>query len=138
MRTRAALIAVGVLVGAYGAWLLLSRQDTDQLLSAALWLAVGPLLHDLLLSAVVVGLAAVGARLLPRSWWAPATVALVVVGSITLAAVPVLGRFGARADNPTLLDRDYVVGWLVLVALVLVGVTLGALLRARRRARPGR
>ena len=33
---------------------------------------------------------------------------------VTLVAVPVLGRFGARADNPTLLDRDYVAGWLVL------------------------
>lgn len=137
MRTRAALVAVGVLVGAYGAWLLLSRQDPGQLASAALWLALGPLLHDVLLSAVVVVVAALGAWLLPRSWWAPATVALVVIGTVTVAAVPVLGRFGARPDNPTLLDRNYLLGWLVLTGLVLAGAALGALVGSRRRRHPG-
>ena len=44
---------------------------------------------------------------------------------------PVLGRFGARADNPTLLDRDYLAGWLVLAALVAVGVAAGTLVRSR-------
>ena len=53
------------------------------------------------------------ARGCPRSVRAPAAVALVVLGSVTLLAVPVLGRFGARPDNPTLLDRDYSAGWLV-------------------------
>ena len=51
--------------------------------------------------------------LLPRAARAPAVVGFVVLGSVTLLAVPVLGRFGARPDNATLLDRDYVVGWVV-------------------------
>ena len=38
------------------------------------------------------------------------SVGFVVLGSVTLLAMPVLGRFGARPDNPTLLDRDYSVG----------------------------
>lgn len=135
MRARAFLVALGVLVGAYGAWLLVSRQDPGQLLSAGLWLAAGPLLHDVVLSASVVGLCAAGARVLPRTWWAPATVVLVVVGTVTVSAVPVLGRFGARPDHPTLLDRDYTAGWLVLVAVVLVAVVVGTRLRARRRPR---
>ena len=37
---------------------------------------------------------------------------------VTLVGVPELGRFGARADNPTLLDRPYWLGWSVLVTLV--------------------
>ena len=36
----------------------------------------------------------------------------VVLGSLTLLAIPVLGRFGERPDNATLLDRNYTVGWL--------------------------
>ncbi|MCW2678630.1 MAG: hypothetical protein JWM62_31, partial [Frankiales bacterium] len=35
-----------------------------------------------------------------------------------------LGRFGERPDNPTLLDRPYWVGWLVLVVLVAAVVLL--------------
>ena len=45
-----------------------------------------------------------------RGGRAPAVAGLVVLGSVTLLAIPVLGRFGARADNPTLLDRHYGVG----------------------------
>ena len=119
MRTRLALIGLGALVGVYGAWLLLSRQDFDQLRSVAVWFVAGVLLHDVLLSGVLVALGMVGSRLLPMALRRPAAIALVVIGTVTITAVPVLGRFGAKADNPTLLDRNYVVGWLVFVVLVL-------------------
>jgi hypothetical protein len=56
---------------------------------------------------------------------------------VTLLAIPELGRFGARADNPTLLDRHYWLGWSVLVTLVVVGVGAGSAVVARRRT-PGR
>ncbi len=124
--------ALGVLLGAYGAWLLLSRQDLDRLTGVAVWLAAGVVLHDFVLAPLVIVAAAVAARLLPRPARGPATVGLVVLGSVTLLAVPVLGRFGARADNPTLLDRPYVAGWLVLAGLVLTGVVVATVLRARR------
>ena len=45
--------------------------------------------------------------------------ALVVLATVTVTAIPVLGRFGARPDNLTILPRNYVLGWLVLAALVL-------------------
>jgi hypothetical protein len=70
---------------------------------------------------------------LPRAARAPAVVGFVVLGTLTLLAVPVLGRFGARADNPTLLDRSYWAGWLVLAALTLVAVLAATLVRSRRR-----
>jgi hypothetical protein len=62
-------------------------------------------------------------------------VLLVLLGAITVVAVPFLGRFGALPDNPTLLDRDYTTGYAVLVGLVVLGVGLGALW-SRRRSRP--
>jgi cytochrome oxidase assembly protein ShyY1 len=46
----------------------------------------------------------------------------------------VLGGFGARPDNLTVLPRNYVLGWFVFAALVLV-VTGVAALRAPRRKR---
>jgi hypothetical protein len=44
----------------------------------------------------------------------------------------VLGRFGALDDNPTLLDRPYLVTWLVGCAVtVLLVAVAGAVLRQR-------
>jgi hypothetical protein len=133
MRARLALGLVGVLLGGYGAFLLLGRQDGDQLVNAAIWLASGVVLHDLGLAPVVLGLVAIGARLAPVPARAPTAAALVVLGSVTLLAVPVLGRFGARPDNPTLLDRDYTAGWLALAGVVVLTTVVACLVRSRRR-----
>ncbi len=63
----------------------------------------------------------------------PVAVGLVVLGTVSLATLPMLGRFGARSDNDTLLDRNYLGGWLVLLSLVVIGVALAAI---RRRTSP--
>jgi hypothetical protein len=76
--------------------------------------------------------AALGAAARLRGWVrAAAAAALVVLGPVTLAAMPAWGRFGARPDNPTLLDRPYAAGWAVLAALVLVVAGAGALASRR-------
>jgi hypothetical protein len=125
---------VGCLLGAYGAWLLLSRQDLGALVEVAVWLGAGVALHDGVLAPLVLLLVAVVGRVLPRAARGPAVALLVVLGSVTLLAVPVLGRFGAREDNPTLLDRPYVAGWAVLAALGLT-VAVAATVRRMRRDR---
>ena len=110
-------VSVGVLgvAGGFGAWPLLSRQDLDLARPAAIWLVVGVVLHDASSHPTLL-LAAVGRECdsCPRRCACPAMVGFVVLATVTLLAVPVLGRFGARPDNPTLLDRNYVGGWLVL------------------------
>jgi len=132
---RWAVGAIGVLLGAFGAWTLLSRQDADQLVSAALWLVVGVVLHDGVIAVATLLLAAMVLRRLPWVARAPAIVGFVVLGSATLLAVPVLGRFGARPDNATLLDRGYLAGWVVLAALTVVTVIVASVVRARSSAR---
>ncbi len=132
---------VGVAGAAYGAWLLLSRQSGDQLVSAGSWLVGGVVLHDFVLAPLVLVAVAAAGRLTPRPVRAPAAVLLVVVGSVTLLAVPVLGAFGRRADNPSLLDRDYWSGWFALVGLLVLLVAVGFLVQRWRRgdgADPGR
>ncbi|QWZ09185.1 hypothetical protein KRR39_05165 [Nocardioides panacis] len=52
---------------------------------------------------------------------------------MTLLAIPAIGRFGAREDVPSLLNRPYGVLWLGFAALV-VGVVVAAALLRRRRA----
>ncbi|WP_107765363.1 hypothetical protein [Nocardioides terrigena] len=139
MIARVLLGTAGALVAAYGAFLALTRQETGQLVEVAVWLAAGVLVHDVLLSGALLLAGLAGRRLVPPSWRTPATVALVVWGSLTLVAVPVLGRFGARADNPTLLDRPYAASWLVLlVATVTVVVLVGLVRRRSATASTGR
>jgi len=135
MRVRVLLAGLGVLVGGYGAFLLLSRQDGDQLLNAAVWLASGVVLHDFVLAPLVLGLVVLAARIVPAVGKVPAAVALVVLGTATVLAVPVLGRFGERPDNPTLLDRDYTAGWLALAGVVLLATVVATLLRSRQEKR---
>lgn len=130
---RALLVTLGVTAGAYGGWLLVHEQAEEQWRDALVWLMAGVVLHDALLSGVLLVVVALGARLLPRSFAAPAAVALVVLGSVTLMAVPVLGRFGALPDNPTLLDRPYVAGWLLLAGMTVTTMLVTGAVRARRR-----
>jgi len=124
--TRVVLVLAGVAASAYGVVLLLDR-PTEDLVETGLWLAAGVLLHDAVLAPLVLGLGVVGARWLPARLRTPLAFGLVVLGSVTLVAVPVLGRFGAKPDNPTLLDRDYTTGWLVVAGLTLAAVVVLAL-----------
>lgn len=130
MRTmRGVVLLAGVGIGLWGAWKLAAYGLSD-LTPVVLWLAGGVFSHDALVVPLTLVLA-LGARLLPRPWRAPAAVGLVVLGSVTLLAIPVLGRFGAHDDNPTLLDRNYLLGWGVLAALTMVAVAVAGW---RRRA----
>lgn len=65
---------------------------------------------------------------------APAAAGPVIVGTVTVTAVLVLGRFGVRADNVTPLDANSTLGWLVVLALTLVAV---AIMGVAQRRRPG-
>ena len=120
-RTRVALGVLGVAVTAYGA-LRLVELGWDNLVATAVWLAGAVLLHDAVLAPATLLVCALGVLVLPRRLHGPAAAGLLVLGPLPVTAVPVLGRIGARPENPPLLDRDYLTGWLVVAALVLLGV----------------
>jgi hypothetical protein len=138
VRTRVLIAAVGLVLATYGAFLLLSRQGFGDWVEVAAWLAVGVVVHDGVLAPLAIGAGLLASRAVPVVARGPIAVGAVVLATSTLLAIPVLGRFGARTDNPTLLDRNYVAGWLVLAALVTVGVVLGTLFASRRVEGGGR
>ena len=80
--TRLGLGAVGLAMGVYGAWLVLSRGH--DLLDLVIWLGAGVVLHDAVLSMAVLATGALAMRALPRVARAPAAVGFVVLGSVTL------------------------------------------------------
>lgn len=127
---RLALGTVGAAGAAYGLGLLIGL-GPDQLLSVLVWVVGAVVVHDGVFAPLVVVL---GVAVHAPVWLRPPLLwVLVVLGPLTLVAVPVLGRFGAKADNPTLLDRPYWLGYVVVVALVLAFTALGT---AVRRPRP--
>jgi hypothetical protein len=128
---RVVLVVVGLGFVGVGVQALL-QQPVAKVLGALLWLGGGVVVHDGIFApaVVVAGIAAV--TLLP--WWArgPVAAGAVVIGTLTLAAVPALGRFGAMPGDPTVLDRPYLTGWLVVAGIVAVGIGVAAL-EVRRR-----
>jgi hypothetical protein len=130
---RVALLLLGLAAGGYGGWRLLDLGWANTR-ATLVWLVGGVVLHDGVFAPVVLVVALLAVRVIRSDRLAPAVVALVILVPLTLLAVPELGRFGARADRPTLLDRDYWLGWSVLVTLVVVAVAAGTLVSTRRRA----
>lgn len=135
MRTRLLIGLVGVAMGAFGALRFL-QLDLPDIVNAVLWLGAGVLVHDAVIAPVTIAMTVLATRVVPPAARVRVTVGLVVLATVTATAVPVLGKWGARPDNPTLLDRDYLVGWLVLAALVLLGtLATGPVSRLLRRSR---
>ena len=133
---RKLLLTLGLAAAAYGVWLLLDLGWANTR-STLVWLVGGVVLHDGVFAVAVLAVALVSLRLLPRERLAPWVVGLVILVPVTLVGIPELGRFGARADNKTLLDRPYWLGWTVMVTLVVVSVVVGAVVTARRRTPAG-
>jgi hypothetical protein len=129
---RVLVLAAGLAAAAYGGILLLD-QGGRNLVATLRWLIGGVVLHDGVLAPLTILVAVVTARLLRGRLPAAVVVGAIVLGSVTVVAVPVLGRFGARADNPTLLDRHYLLGWLVFAILTVIATTLAALAGRRRQ-----
>jgi hypothetical protein len=131
MRLRVLLGAVGVAMGSFGLLRFL-QHDLGDVVDAVLWLAGGVVVHDAIVAPLTLVAAVVGARVLPPRVRPVVVTALVVLLTVTVTAIPVLGSWGARPDNPTLLDRSYGLGWIVLVVMVLA-VTVLRLTPAWRR-----
>lgn len=138
MRARIAIGLVGIAMGAFGALRFL-QLDFPDIVNAVLWLAGGVVIHDGIIAPLTVGLTVLATRVVPASARTRVTVALIVLATVTITAIPVLGRFGARPDNPTILPRNYLLGWLVFATLVvLVALVSGPVMqRVRGRGKPG-
>jgi hypothetical protein len=136
---RAALGTAGVVMILVGAYHLydISTRGASRVLSIAVWTAGGVAVHDAVVAPLVV---LVGVLVVPRlpTWSrAPVAAGLIVLLSVTLLAIPVIGRFGERPDVPSLLDRPYGLLWLGFALVVTLAVLVASLLRRRTANRAG-
>ena len=110
--------------------LLLDR--TAPVLGVGAWWLGGPLIVDLLLVPIVVITGVAISRFIPVRWRSDVAAASALSLLVSLVALPFLTGLGRRPDNPSLLDRNYWAGYLILLVLIW-GVPL--VLRLLRRLR---
>ncbi len=104
--------------------------------SMAIWIVGCLVAHDFVLAPLVFGLGKALRRAASGAERKLLQVCFVLYGVIFLVSIPVLGRFGQRPDNDTLLPRDYGVGLIVtLVVVWLVTTAMFFALWWRRRRR---
>jgi hypothetical protein len=125
---RAATALAGLGIAAFGCWRLLVL-GSHNLVATGTWLVGGVVLHDVVLAPLTIAAAAVATRVLTRRRLAPWAVAAILLAPVTILSIPVLGRFGARPSEPSLLDRHYWLGWWALVALVGLAILVGTCVR---------
>jgi hypothetical protein len=136
--TRIILISVGVLGIVLGAWVLQDTVRTKQIWGLLTWLILAVIIHDGIISPVVVGIS-VGMRRKGRRI-PPAVLSIVqggiLVGSVfTLIVVPEIIRKAKGPKNYTVTPFDYAPRLAILWAVILVVTALVVLvyLRATRR-----
>ena len=139
-RVRLTLFGVGVLGLLLGAYFLVTKQNPMQIVGVAVWLLGAIILHDAILSPIVLGVSV----LVRRSGRNVSRVVLVIiqgaviVGAIlTLLVVPEIYAKTLMPANDTVLPFDYALRlgamWLGLIVVTAVICAL-YLRRARRRA----
>lgn len=131
---RALLVAVGVLMGLWGLWLIRDFRF-DQLRSAGVWLVGGVIVHDGILAPLAVGFGVALARVTPAYARKPVTVGLILWCTVTIAVANVLSGKGGKPDNDTILNRPYVATWLILTVVMFAAIFAHAVIsRTRTKA----
>ena len=135
---RLVLVGVGVLLLAWGAFVMFDSVRLTRIPGVTLWIAAAIVLHDAILAPIVF---AGGIALRRAGQRATGTVIAIVQGAIvvgsivSLVAVPTIVAKNFAPTNPTVLPLDYGLNlgifWLVLAVLT-VGLSVWAALRGRR------
>jgi len=133
--TRWLLGGLGVALLAYGGWRIFQFSDATQPRQLALWLVAALVLHDGILSWLVVGVGWLLARLVPGRARAYLQGGLVTAGLVAVVAAPMIYRRGRSQPGQALLERDYLANLALIVAGIAVVTGAAYLLRVRQDAR---
>jgi hypothetical protein len=130
-RRRVVIGAGGVLLALFGLARLLSETAGSHLLVLAVWLVGALVLHDAVLSPVIIAIGVV-LRRVPEKARSYVQGALVAGAVVTVVAIPLVYRAGTQPEAKAILDQDFRVNLTVLLALILLTAVVSYLLRAAR------
>lgn len=125
--------AVGWVMIAMGVVLLVTTGGFGRLVDVGLWVVGLDLVHDLAFAPVATLVAIVVVALLPGRFRAPVLAGLGASAVVLLVAWPLLGGYGRRADNPTILPRDYGSAVMIVLAIVWSLAAMWCVARVVRR-----
>jgi hypothetical protein len=136
MRTARWLLGgVGIALLGYGIWRIFEFSAATQPRQLGLWLGAALVLHDGILSWLVVGSGWRLARFVPGRARAYLQGALITGGLVTLVALPLIYRRGRSQPGQALLERNYLANLLVILGCIAAGTAAAYLARVRRDAR---
>jgi hypothetical protein len=136
---RIILAVVGVGVGAYGLFQLLSQLPRQTMVLLALWLIAALIIHDGLLSPAVVAVGAALRRYVPDRGRRYLQFGLIMAAMVTVIAVPLIYRANTQPPAKALLLQDFGINLTVLLAAIGGGTLIAYAIRvAQDRSLPSR
>jgi len=122
-------VVVGSAAIGVGVWTAFARAGAVHPVEFAAYVLGAVVLHDVVLAPLTLAIGALVVRRAPRAARAVGAGALAATALLTVFALPVVFRWGAQPDNPSMLLRNGALGLLVSLAVVW---TVAALIWLRR------
>ena len=134
---RIILAVVGIALGAFGVFRLVSEIPTYSLLVLGVWLAAALVIQDAILAPSVVGVGWLLRRYVPDRGRRYLQVALIMSALITVIAVPMIFLRGSQPAVKALLLREYGFNLILIIAIIgVISLILYAVRVARDRSTP--
>lgn len=120
---RIILAIAGIGLGLFGVFRLVTEIPVHSLLALVLWMLAALAIHDGLLSPAVVAVSSLLRRYVPDRGRRFIQIALIMIGAVTVIAIPMIYLRGSQPSVKALLLRNYGANLTLLIAIIAV-VTL--------------
>ena len=136
MRVRIALAVAGLLLGGFGVFRLFTQVPHPKLIMLGIWLIGALVIHDGILSPLIVSLSWVLAKVIPPRARRYVQLALIMSAIVTVIAIPMIYRRGHQPQVKAILQQNFGGNLTVLIGIIAaVSLLLYALQVARDRPR---
>jgi hypothetical protein len=111
------LASAGIVLGLFGVFRLFTQIPITSVLLLGAWMIAAVVIHDGLLSPLVIGVGALVGRVPVRAR-RYLQAALIVAGCVTVIALPLIARRGSQPAAKAILQRNYAGNLTIIVAIV--------------------
>lgn len=118
MTLRGVVGAAGIALGLFGVFRLLTQIPADDLLVLALWLVGAVIVHDGVLSPLLVGVGAAIDRFVPARARRYVAGGLIAGATVTVVAIPLIYRRNSQPAVKAILQQNYAANLTLLLAIV--------------------
>ena len=132
MHLRLPLGIAGILLALFGVFRLLTQIPPSALVILALWLVVALVIHDGILSPVVVGVGWAVSRFIPPRARRYLQGALIMAALVTVIAIPMIYRQDSQPRSKSMLLQNFGLNLTLLIGIIAAGSLLAYAVRVAR------